>query len=607
MVCGLCCATICSASESPPPSDPSLLHLEEVRWGFDNNIQLQEFNLLSLKVHNVSSNPWNGPLRLTQVLPGRQPLGIPLQLDVALGPEESRWVQFTVMLNDSLEGWFLDWGGGEFGTLELQTPAAGPRPTVLIYNPDTVLSTTSPLRRMPEELFPQNLAGTASLRGVIFHTVPFWTGARVRTLREWLNGGGRVYLLKTSQGSYPRFPSGMDFLNQESNEYSVGAGVVKRLPFTLEDLDIDAARNLLFNDDRPSISATGRSTMLNQYGYMPPTEAVGWQRHEWASRELRKLAIFKRPWLLIYLAVACYLVTLFPVCYRLGQDHAEVRWFYITFFGSVLIFSALFVGLGQVGGHEFNRLRSLGAARELEEGVFDVTQWTMACARSDGTYHLTLAGNGAAVHGLNDLEAFPGSYDCSTNELTMDMAPASTLGLYQRNRVTSSLQRPHLANFEQTANAVQSAQVSPGPDFDKSAIAAWLVHRDVAYPLDISEAVWKLSRQHRSMGISGIITPADQQSIGPLGMWRTSAPAESDIPEAEQVILERIRPLLIAAAFQQSAAVDERRCRVPEGQVRLLIQRSLPDDFKVPSSDFPDQRGTLLFAFDYPTGSESLR
>ncbi len=211
VVCGLCCATVCCAAESLAPSDPSLLHLEEVRWGFDNNIQAQEFNLLSLKVRNVSSNPWSGPLTLTRVLSGRQPLGIPLQLDIALGPEETRWVQFTVMLNDSMEGWLLDWGGGEFGTLELQVPAAGPRPTVLIYNPDTVLSTIGPLRRMPEELFPQTLAGTASLRGIILHSVPFWTGARVRTLREWLNGGGRVYLLKTSQGGYPQFPSGMDF------------------------------------------------------------------------------------------------------------------------------------------------------------------------------------------------------------------------------------------------------------------------------------------------------------------------------------------------------------------------------------------------------------
>ncbi|MCA9082065.1 MAG: hypothetical protein KDA58_15995, partial [Planctomycetaceae bacterium] len=289
-------------------SDPALLKLDEVRWGFDQTVQNGEFNLLSLKVTNLSPAPWSGTLRLCERTgTGSSELGLPLEQPVTLGPTETRWIQYCVYVEDTFDNWWLAWGDADQQLHSLQLPVSGPRPTVLIYDEDAVSAPPGPLRRFAEQLFPQSVTQLQCLRGIILDHVPFWTGPRIRALREWLHAGGRVYLIHNADGRYPQFPESMDFLNGTQDRFRVGSGIVQRVPLSLKQIDMETARSELFHDKADPLEGATAVVPLDFYGNAIPLNVVGYTRHERVLHELRTLAAFQRPWFLIYLCVLGYL------------------------------------------------------------------------------------------------------------------------------------------------------------------------------------------------------------------------------------------------------------------------------------------------------------
>src|SRR5689334_7329602 len=65
--------------------------VDQVIWGFDGQVVVNRFNLLSVLVSNPSPQPFEGKIELTKLVGGRQ-VDIPLVEAVYLSPHSSRWV-----------------------------------------------------------------------------------------------------------------------------------------------------------------------------------------------------------------------------------------------------------------------------------------------------------------------------------------------------------------------------------------------------------------------------------------------------------------------------------------------------------------------------------
>lgn len=605
LLSSVCAVAIAELDEANDGDDPSLITVEETLWGFDGTIVPQHFNVISIRFKNSTAIPWSGTVRLQQMI-GQDRPGLVMRQELNLGPQETRWVQFTPYLTDTLDIWKLDWGGGEFGKQDIAAPVSGQRATVLMYDVDAVTPSGGKLRRMPDELMPQSITALSGLRGMILDHTPFWTGARSRTLMEWLNQGGRLYLLHNSNGQYPVFPESQAVLNQDSSEFQVGLGTVKRLPIEVRDLTLDEARLEVFNDELPlrirntTLPAGGGSYAFSRY--------TGWARDEFAFRQLRSISIFQRPWLWIYVSVIAYLLALFPGCYRLGTQQSRVGLYYIGFFGVSLLFSIVFIALGQVGASERSRLRSIGTARMVTPGVYDVSCWTMACVKDEGDYTLELPGTGAclapSIEGANTAP-FSGTMDIETAQVAFSMAQTATQAFLERNRVSSDMQIPALNTLDVTASRVVDIRIDPGPDLASSAVSAWLVRDQVLYPLNISQPSWTLDRTRKIDTVFGVVNDEDRNSMTNLAVWQLYwlwLPfGESDEVKVarESEVFKQVEPLLIGEAFGQTS-VDFRRAIIAPGTVRILVHARIPQDFQHGSEDFPDQRGSLMFSFDVP-------
>lgn len=609
LLAGIVVATSVTAAERAAAGNSTgQLIVEQVQWGFDGTVVQQQFNLCSIRISNTLPIPWEGAFELHRRLGGKVQ-GVSLQLPVSLGPNETRWVQFVPFVPDALDNWELRWGEREAESYPISAAPVGPAATVLIYDADATTPPGGFLRRMPEELFPQSITAMGPLRGIILTHAPFWTGARVRTLREWLEQGGRIYLLHDQNGEYPVFPESMKFLNGDRTVEAVGRGRVKRIPRQIREIDLDFARREMFQDDLSPAQRGARVELTDDIG--SSSRYVGWTRHEFAFRELRLLASFRRPWLLIGLAVLGYLL-LFPIAARVGTEQTRIRWFYVTFLGGVLLFSLIFWGLGQLGASERNKIRSVGIARYLGDGVYLTSRWMLVGARDEGDFPLELPGSGwllaANEEGL-DQRLTTGRFDLLEGRALLEMPSASTTPLLARERVASPATIPRVLAVEGSGVRLDTIQVDPGPEFAREVYSAWLVRDQLLYPLNTSQPIWTLARQQQVHSVVGLLT-AERQAQLPLWAWMSPqliinfpgfwAWGEQVEEQTESAARQRLEPLLVAKAYGLTTSLDVRKLQLPPGMIRLLIHRRQLAEFSHNRDVFPDEQGSLLYVFDFP-------
>lgn len=597
-------------------SDPDLLHIHQTRWGFDGTIQKRTFVPLSIQVQNVSSQPWRGTLRVTRHMGGDKRLGAIVEEDVALQPDETRWVQIVPYVLDEFESWKLAWGPEKRHQIELPATSAGPRPTVLIYDEDAVTPPGGVLRRMPEHLFPTAVTATDGLRGVILNAPPFWQGARAQAFLDWLARGGRVYLLHDDQGRFPVFSAPLQVLNQERDRYRVGQGHVRRLPVKVADLDIAFAQRQIFNDDwtdEMSIQFQRALPGVDQWGY---PASIAWQRDSGLFLKLSRLAQFDRRWWLIDLCVVAYLLALFPVCYRIGRRAADVRLFYVAFFSSAVLFSVVFGLLGQVGGAARNRIRSAAVVRPLEGKVHDVTQWSQLAAVHGGTYLLQFPGSGTWFSTCQELEEVSGILRGGLHgTVELKMPPASMRTLLHRRKL--SIDRPPPAIVSRLVEGAQLGQLNVSIEgcFQDAPYSAAAICEGAVYPLKLVGSQLELdSTKPRAMLTACLLRPVFLQAQSfSLRSGATKPPAapplgpvrqDDDRLYSERQRYEALFLPLLGNALGLTDTIDGRVLHQFAGSILLAVLVPMTAEFHVDSAEFPDQAGAALFLYEFPPAGE---
>lgn len=572
-----------------------LVQVLQTQWGFDGNVVRKSFVPLSVELRNISSKPWSGKLQLVRSAGETHQIDAVLEIAVSLQGEEARWVQLVPYVFDEQETWTLRWGDNPRRVAVLPAVTVGPSPTVLIYDPDAVFPTIGVLRRFSETQFPTSLAGTDTLRGLIFDTPPFWQGARAQVFLDWLQAGGRVYLLHNSDGAFPVFTVPLQQLNQLAERFHIGSGTVIRIPRRAEDLKLTDAQGLLFNDDLPQ----GTVNRPNQsFGIDAASDF--WERDESIFRALAESVKFRRNWWLIDASVAAYLLAIGPICYRIGYRLKNVRLFYIVFFGAAFTFSVVFWLLGQLGANAHGRIASAALAEALGNGRYNVTQWSQLAEAAGGEVSLTHGGSGIWYTTCQEYEKVNGVLRGGQNpEVVLNMPPASTRTLLHRETLALRRPEPKLVSASFDVPTQPSLSISIDGCFDSSPQQAWAILGGKAWPLKPKEGLLQIENPRGGVSLRERLQTRDDWNMTIFGVPRTRTEMEERLPVSERLLWP-----LLGNSYGLTDLIDPRLLAKNSGLLRLAVLTTMPREFLAETSSFPDQQGLVLFVYDLPVSGQ---
>ena len=560
--------------------------IRQIEWGFDGKATSRTFTPLSVLVQNNTAAPVSGTLRLTKHIQLNQQIDAEYVQSYYVSGFSSRWVQLTPYVLDDYETWMLAWGDGRQQRAEIPTPRTGDRATVLMYDPEDVQSSGGVLRRCDQALFPVSVTGTDALRGVVLDRPPDWQGAREQAFIEWLRLGGRVYLLHGPDGGTPQFQGDLAVLNQPGDRFRIGSGVVIRLPLRAREIDYETAQVLILRDDRPRVSDEARRAAATAaFGGV-----YGWDQDRQLFIDLQEAARFHRRWWLVYGAVLLYLLALYPGCYWLGRRLSDWRPFYAGFLLVCFVFSTGFAMLGRVGSAEQNRVRSVALARQLEDGLYDVTQWSCLGAVNGDLYGIEHNGSGRLYSSCQDMEKVNGAVQLAEGRFDVDLPPASTRTLMHRMRIAGPSLQLAVRSLQVDERGLSQFSASIAPEIKPRVAYAW--YRDQIY--ELSPAGNALSIRDRGRpGITFLNSFEDYWAAN--GRWRNS----DDVRDRMQ-IFQGLARSLIGNSFRLQSRVHPEDVSLPDNMVRVFVYAPAPTAFNVQGDRFPDQIGFVMYVVDLP-------
>lgn len=594
---------------------PLVIREENVEWGFDGKTVRDSFVPLSVLIENTGAGPFEGTLTLTRSRGLGQQVGAVIERPLFLSGLSSQWVQFVPFVPDDGYQWTVSWGRGRSQRAELPSPRTGDAATVLLYDPENLSQPYVPLKRFREDLFPVSVTAADALRGVVTDHAPFWQGAREQAFLDWLRRGGRVYLLHGPSGEFPRFPSELALLNNPQERFPVGRGVVQRLPFRIQELDESLINRAILHDDRRERTQARREAERQRIAGTPsPATPPGWGNSTipnsleagayyadaWHQNrsiffELEAAARYHRNWWVIYGVALLYLASMYPGCYLIGRRHPDVRMFYAAYVGAAVLFGVAFRAVGQVGGANQDRIRSAAVAHEIDNGIFDVTQWSSVASVSGDVYDVRHAGTGRYYSTCQEIEAVQGAITAGSEAgMRVDIPSASTRTLLHRTRLARPSLVLNITRLEAEAGRLIAFSFAMPPQLDGDLLGGLCAYGNRIHLLNI--AAGGATLKTRGEDFSFFLT-----SMGDPFRERPLRIVDDELDRSdEQRYRLLVRPL-IGGSFRLGERFDPQNLTVPAGVVRVYLYAEMTDEFLATGDRFRDQTGYVLYVVDLPT------
>lgn len=561
------------------------------RWGFDGAVAKNTFNLLAVEVRNNGGSVFDGEIALDDRSAGRG--SAPYGVRVFLAPGTTRWVQFFPYIGDYIPEWQLSWSDGK-GTASPGIPAsaerlkAGPPAVVILASLDDPTLRGTRISVFDEALFPPTVAATDSLHAVILDHQPKFDPARREAFLDWVRRGGIVHLLPGAEGTFPQFTGDYAPLNITGDTARVGAGLVAR-------------------------HATARSEIspqtLSGAGYPPPTLS-GSDTDSWMSdpdRLFQILAGLTKPniaWGFIYLLTVVYVVLIGPVFYLLRKR--DYRLLLGGFVLTVGLFAWIFTVVGRRGYGEKQIYHSVGIARSLGGGRYDVQHWVHAFATSGDSYRLAYPGGGhlyavssrgdsvraSVVHGkdaavLADIPLFSSRPFFHRGTLT---GPDAGLAI-------TDLQHPAPAPQNETSNA-------------RDLISKLAIRTDPSFPTTILRAAAEYRGRFYTLTRKGdTLTAAQPRPVSIVSaLGSEGAPDQPhhfyrgvQAPEESRRALKAAAGFLATRVSNDPASTRKNTVLDPgPDTVRVFIYAEAPDEFRMANDQFQPGTEYVLYVHDLP-------
>jgi len=599
---------LCS-SAAVAESGPTLKVVEHT-WGFDGRVQPGQFNPLSILLDNQTAEAIDASATLQRLQGLLSPSGSQYVQQVFIAPAARRWIQFYPYVANSYQSkWVLSFDGvriGEFTqprpAYKLESEQEEQQPQVIILDRvETVSSRPSTVKHLPENIFPPYATATVGLHTVFMDHVPDWELPRQQAFISWLKLGGRLQLLVNRRGEYPRFSGELSDLNQPLKRYSIGNGIVNRMDVQREGLTETMVRNAVVLD-----SLDDEDEELEEFLQQQKQQGLGVGQlidvepssiDDQFFRHMRELTLPDHAWWLIFLLALCYIGLIFPGCFVLSRNkQLHFLATYSALAGLSVIFSILFLAIGQRGYGESTTLQTLAVARAEDNTHWSVMQWNALFVTSGDSYQATapdqqsVYSTGETV-GQAEAQIIPGN----AGGITMQIPPFSSQTFVSRRRLASADWRLQISSIDLQLSGLVNLSIQTGDNFPAAEGNKYLVLAGRRlYEMKYDDRTRQLLLFGAKRRLAEYCQPNfDFQYTTPWGQ-----PQEKDLRSPEERFYDESLPALVQRNLLDDLVNSVVRYELPSDRIRLFIYTALPDEFVISVSADAKSTGRILFAMD---------
>lgn len=409
----MCCLPTVAVAQS----DKSRIQIRETIWAFNGKIQPGQFNPLSILIDNGTSDAIDGQFLLQKSSGLISAAGTVYQQTAFIGPTGRRWIQFYPYVPEDFQTkWQLRLLDNQTGKMirlgQIQQSSAAPPnlkktraselvQAIVLLPRDSGAKVPSNLKRYPEEIFPPYVTATAALHSVFLDHSPDWEEPRQKAFMDWVRLGGNVHILKASNGQYPKFADLLTNLDQPLTRFNVGLGRVHKRDVRLRDLSESAAEKAIRNgitfDRRLQVGLTSEELEdIEDQQELINSSPTSLDMHMFQQMQERTQP--EHNWLLIFFLAIVYILLIFPGCYLLSKNRQlHFLTTYAAVAGLSLVFSLIFLFIGQRGYGESTWLQTLAVAKVADNGDLAVQQWNTLFVTGGDQYQILAADSQALL------------------------------------------------------------------------------------------------------------------------------------------------------------------------------------------------------------------
>lgn len=545
------------------------------KWGLDDTIRVEEFNLLTVDLFNDSPNPWQGAVS-AQPLLGFLPVDVRVvQPNLFIEPYGLRRLQFWLYTPNPTE-YRIEWGVMNRGRLRVQGSFEVDTPTVareairVRLVPDDAIARSPGIVSLRSEDFPASAAVLRGVDSIILDHVPRWQNPQTQAFRDWLSGGGSLLLLPDRGGAFPQFSSTLSELNEPSEEFPFGYGRVVRT------VEIPALDKPAEEDD---LKRVNRYNNLSSSGSLFPM--------------LRTMTTPEHNWSLIACLTIIYTFLLFPGCWLLGRKRADYRLTYAAVLGIVSLFSYGMHEIGKRGYGEETAINSVAIVRPGQPGRWQVKQWSNLFMTTGGItvyeppFDTRAISTGQHSEGVSGL-----AFNQPDGILQTDLPAFSNRSLVNIGVLKADFPRPQISNIQVQNDPdplLTSLEFSLPSGISTHNLQGHVLYGGKFYTLRITE--------NRLTGIMSPIPIAGYLNYNTLRFYNQGwTTAGNRTPEQTYELAKWILMMDDLGEFNDNALTEYRQ---PVDRLKLYLYQEMPPEFFPENSAPANQHGRVLFVFDY--------
>jgi len=548
------------------------LQLVDVEWGFDDAVTPGGFNPVVLHVQNVSGRPIEAVLTLQRSMGAGSEIGAAIVKPVYLMPGQVRAAPFVVYISEYDSQWRLSWGRRPSQRTDVPRYSQKTGPvTVLLQRDDSPARRGLRLPMVRASRFPATLAATDGLAMVLLAEDPGLDLTRAEALVDFVKAGGTVALVRGPADRYPTFNGRLRELSSPLDVHPLGRGHVVKLDATIADLS-NAAKvdqlnlgNLTTNPNHSDQTAVIR-------------EAFG------------DLVAVDHNWILIYLVAIGFVLLIGPVHWLTTLRRLDWRLSLGLLLGVVAVTTLVFDLVGRRGVGESTVVHSIGIAKQMEPGVYDVTQHLHLFVAAGGQYPITHASNRNVYSAGQVWEKVPAMIrDGRPGMMQIDIPLYSARGLMHRAKMEGPA-------FEAKAVAMPEDEgflkIAVPDDLPTPILKAWAVRDGEHHELQQREGLWVADMR------SGPANVADGQAAQAMTYNTWGHPRDNrPIEVRREEKIEQLGKQLLGQLVNRDAVMRRNPWlgATENGRLHLRLLAPAPDAMKLPTDLYPQQHSYLLY------------
>lgn len=607
--------------------DSQQLRVVEVVWGFDGRVVTGQFMPLSILVDNLSDQPVEATARLRRITGALIEVGGISTQTAFIGPNSRRWVQFYPYILGNSATWHFDLQTEEktytFDSID-QPRAIYDRnrdseeaqlslPAVILDPQGLATKSPTTVKHMPAEIFPPYATAMHGLHAMFLDHVPDWEAPRQQALLSWLKSGGQLHLMKDGNNQTLSFSGILAPLNEPFPEFPVGSGTVTRHDFQRDGLSLQVVTPIV-TPPGPRQNSPESEPSFNQTS-MPSPNALeeATVNDDELLMWMRELTQPEHAWILIFFLSMCYVGLIFPGCWILSKQrrlHFLVT--YGTIAGLAVVFSLIFLFIGQRGYGETTSLHTLAVARAEDATHWSSLEYRTLFVTSGDLYTLadkdrqTLTASGAADERADALMTAG-----NAASLVARVPPFSSQSMIFRRRLTLDDWNLTITNVEQSGSELTALTLSFNEKFPlHKENQYFVIHGKRIHKLVADDAEKQLTYAGNSSLLTTFCAPVQGFENGFPGVLTPGGAVRPDgYQELSDPIAECFRKSLLKLVARTAADdfyADLKRFEMPEGRLRILIYAPIPAAQDITVSADVKRDGRILYVRDFPMQADDF-